>query len=96
MAKYIALGYKGYDFKDESGELRKGATLYYVDELLDQGLMKGFVPFTVTVPLDEAKKIKDFPCSCDIEYRRVPNSKGKAVEVFKSFEYLSPAEITVL
>lgn len=96
MAKYVALGYKGYDFKDDNGEQRKGATLFYLDESIEQGLMRGFVPFSLTLDLDEAKKIKDFPCSCDIEFKRVPNSKGKAVEVFKSFEYLAPAEITVL
>lgn len=96
MAKYIALGYKGYDFKDDEGVQKVGATLYYLDESLEQGLLRGFVPFQVTLGLDVAKDIKDFPCSCDIEFKRVPNAKGKAVEVFKSFEYIAPAEITIL
>lgn len=95
MAKYVALGYKGYDFKNDNGEQLKGATLFYLDEALEQGLMRGFVPFQVTVDLDVAQNIKGFPCSCDIEFKRVPNSKGKAVEVFKSFEYIAPAEIVV-
>lgn len=96
MARYIALGYKGYDFKDDEGVQKTGATLYYLDELLEQGLLRGFVPFQVTLNLDQAKVIKGFPCICDIEFKRVPNSKGKAVEVFKSFEYISPAEIVSL
>jgi len=93
MAKYVALGYKGYDFKNDNGEQLTGATLYYLDEALEQGLMRGFVPFNVTVDLEVAKGIKDFPCVCDIEFKRVPNAKGKAVEVFKSFEYISGAVI---
>ena len=96
MARYTALGFKGYDFADEKGVQKTGAILYYLDEALDQGLMKGFIPFQITLNLEEAKKIKALPCICDIEFQRVPNSKGKAVEVFKSFEFISPAEITVL
>lgn len=96
MAKYIALGYKGYDFKDDEGVQKVGATLYYLDEVLEQGLLRGFVPFQVSLGLDVAKSIKDFPCSCDIEFKRVPNSKGKVIETFKSFEYLASAEIAVL
>lgn len=88
MAKYIVLGSKGYDFKDDKGNERKGATLYYIDEILDQGLMRGYIPFTISVDMDSVAKIKDFPCICDIEFKRIPNSKGRAIEVFDNLNYL--------
>jgi len=92
MAKYTCIGIKGYDFKDDDGNQKKGATLYYLDEPLEQGLMRGYIPFTVTVGLELMSQIKEFPCVCDIEFKRIPNSKGKAVEVFSSLEYIQSTE----
>lgn len=88
MAKYIVLGAKGYDFKDDEGIRKQGATLYYVDEPLDQGLLKGYIPFNISVNLDVLSKIPSFPAVCDIEFKRLPNSKGRAVEVFSTLDYL--------
>jgi hypothetical protein len=93
MAKYTVLGAKGYDFKDDNGVRKTGATLYYIDEPLDQGLMKGYIPFNISVNLETLSKINAFPAVCDIEFKRVPNAKGRAVEVFSSLEYVAPAEI---
>lgn len=93
MAKYKVLGAKGYDFKDDNGVRKTGATLYYVDELLNQGLLKGYIPFNISVSLDTLAKIPSFPAVCDIEFKRVPNSKGRAIEVFSSLEYLEPLKL---
>lgn len=93
MAKYTVLGAKGYDFKDDKGERKTGATLYYIDERLDQGLLKGYIPFNISVDLDTLAKVKSFPAVCDIEFKRVPNAKGRAIEVFSSLQYIAPAEI---
>lgn len=89
MAEYTVLGVKGYDFKDDSGNRKSGATLYYIDEPIDQGLMKGYIPFTINIDLDTAKKLTKFPCKCDIDFKRIPNSKGRAIEVFDSLTYVS-------
>jgi hypothetical protein len=94
MAKYTVLGAKGYDFKDDNGVRKTGATLYYIDERLDQGLLKGYIPFNISVNLDILSKISSFPAVCDIEFKRVPNAKGRAIEVFSSLDYIAPAEIT--
>jgi hypothetical protein len=88
VPKYIALGVKGYDFLDEKGEKKTGATLIYLDEPIEQGLMRGFIPFSVTIDLNTANTIPNFPCYCELEFKRVPDAKGKAKEVFKSFKYL--------
>jgi hypothetical protein len=93
MAKYTVLGAKGYDFKDNEGVRKTGATLYYIDENLDQNLMKGYIPFNVSVNLEALSKITSFPAICDIEFKRVPNAKGRAVEVFSSLQYIAPVEI---
>lgn len=93
MAKYTVLGAKGYDFKDDNGIRKTGATLYYIDERLDQGLLKGYIPFNISVDLDTLKKITSFPAICDIEFKRVPNAKGRAVEVFSSLQFIAPVEL---
>lgn len=92
MAKYKVLGAKGYDFKDDEGVRKTGATLYYIDELLDQGLLQGYIPFNISVDLETVKKIPSFPSVCDIEFKRVPNSKGRAVEMFSNLEYIEPLD----
>lgn len=92
MAKYTVIGAKGYDFKDDDGNQKTGATLYYLDEPLNQGLMRGYIPFNVSVSLEALKDIKEYPCICDIEFKRIPNSKGKAVEVFDSLQYIEPTD----
>lgn len=92
MAKYTVIGIKGYDFKDDEGKQKTGATLYYLDEPLEQGLMRGYIPFTVSVGIDIVKEIKEFPCVCDIEFKRIPNSKGKAIEVFDSLQYIQQTD----
>jgi hypothetical protein len=93
MAKYKVLGAKGYDFKDDKGERKTGATLYYIDEPLNQGLLQGYIPFNISVSLETLKKIPSFPAVCDIEFKRLPNAKGRAVEVFDKLEYIETLDI---
>lgn len=91
----LVLGARRYSFKDDAGELVEGVTMHYLAEPVESRDEIGYLPLSISAPVQVFRELRSLPAYADIDFRQRPGRNGRPQLVAVGLRYLGEASIGV-